>query len=1732
MRNNICKAVLLSLLFMSIPIMAQKEVTKGSDKLLSQSTFKAKEYNDCLLKIKKPGRYSIQVKSKQGTRIEIVDKMAGPFASNGIVGKKDGRLDLILDSSVYKIRIYSHKKGIGKVKLKIFPFQEKQQLSNIVDLPFIHNLELYQYRLKDIEQKSLWINIRKRQVLRLEILGRNIKDARLWKDGTWLVDASPTITQYEPYEGQPMTYLEFHHDLNPGLYLFTCYGGEPLKWANENNKNPLYIRMGIPDIGRNGQHLISISPFGRDTFIVDKKTNFFQIIRKDKKPTTLFLKSLKKTSSRFSQYGKRAYINKKSRDPWCIIKGSTWSEKQFIIVKGKPGDNIELDYFEQRRYYGLPRKYDKFWVSTIQSAEGKDSIDITGIISKPKLKTPVKALVANVGPEHPIVRKVNILNTFSVYIYIEKGGTYRIDEDPDAGGSGTYQIKPFMVSKPRGYKDPPFQEAKTDFELLKGYYVLFVRPKSKGILLFALYKKEGFLTTLSRSIFSKQGINEHFKGESLSTRQTLIWPCVKLPFIPYRYQYYTLWLNKRPYVETGVIVRKLPMNLDTSLPVMLNPGQSVPIKIECDKRSYIDVYGGSYKLTINGEKFFKQAIINKGIHNLEIKNMGTKICLYTLKTRSVDIYIPTKPVIKKIDEVYQVIVSNKPIFKNFDRLEKKSFLLRVKEPGLYRIETLGRMAFSMRVRTRTRTSLFNAKMNGIGRNALVQQYLKPGDYFVTAQTQGKSRGRACIRLKRTELGKPEKLLIKGANSSFVKADTAIRYNFRIKNAGIYHVETYSLGKHIMHRIEDNDGWPLYVPGKYRAIERYFNKGTYTYYSLPIEIDSQRTTFVYKKPKKRIISGKGPHILELNKSINNIWLEQKGRAKDIYQVKIPALAEFSLNVTNNMKASIYLKNGKNVKETKFGKWSGELSSGIYEIRVISPEKNNKVPYTITLQTKYLVPGLKQKIYHLPATLNVSVSKDLFVDISSFGQTDVKAYLWDKDSNTLITKNDDKPNDWNFKISCRLKAGLYKLKLVSIGSSSGSFEVKMDQRDYKELKKVNIPFVLNEKLGEEVLQIPFLTCENESLINFNTKNSENIKLAIMKGDVLIAEAKAHIYIPLPSKKNYVLYVWNEGNIVKEGNKVLIEGKPIKLKDITFDKNHIKLATPDAIRFQNNNRLSYCFNTSSKRTYYSSELERPCLILDGFVKGTKNMNGWLVSEDGKPITIQPFDVKAEQPVKVMLEKVAISFSIKQTQKAPMLLKLKSIKSIVGAMVFPENNLPENHVQWPGMLAKEAQTLVGIPGYGKYHGYIWKTDKTPLVTSENIKEAVQERVSIYLNSYPIQETRDLRNVSNLEANIPAGHSFLLLSEHKEQILNMVLTKGLVAFSWSLNRPFDIVSSLNKNRECQIKVNGKNLFVLNTSNHPGLFRVEKMEKSYTESDKFDLKNGFEKLFKKPGKLRFKINEIPENKQLFIAGDIVKSSFWGSDGLIYNSIYSRNPFDTFRYNVKQGYVEVDHNEGFVKIWQASLNDYAKTFIGKFEKAHIEEFHNNRGDMTGISQVWPFSLEKPCFISVKTSAPVVLALLYQDKLLQMSVCYENKRCELNQYLQPGNYKLFTRPINGLSGEGILKLNKITPVDINNDLHLIGPGEIQVYRFSVNKQSSVGVGLKTESDNLEAYLYDEKSTLISKGALIFNKLKPGKYILVVRAHGTPVQYYPIILGAQGTRKGVPEDVIRKYKKEENQ
>ena len=89
-----------------------------------QTEFAAHGMNETLLHISVPGRYSLQVQSDQGTKIEIVDRMAGPFAAAGSAGEWDGRLDLLLDKGTYKIRLHSHEEGVGTLKLAVHPFVE------------------------------------------------------------------------------------------------------------------------------------------------------------------------------------------------------------------------------------------------------------------------------------------------------------------------------------------------------------------------------------------------------------------------------------------------------------------------------------------------------------------------------------------------------------------------------------------------------------------------------------------------------------------------------------------------------------------------------------------------------------------------------------------------------------------------------------------------------------------------------------------------------------------------------------------------------------------------------------------------------------------------------------------------------------------------------------------------------------------------------------------------------------------------------------------------------------------------------------------------------------------------------------------------------------------------------------------------------------------------------------------------------------------------------------------------------------------------------------------------------------------------------------------------------------------------------------------------------------------------------------------------------------------------
>ena len=421
---------------------------------LEQTEFDAHGMNETLLHISVPGRYSLQAQSDQGTKIEIVDRMAGPFAAAGSAGEEDGRLDLLLDKGTYKIRLRSHEKGVGTLKLAVHPFVEISSSDKLLPLD---TYQIESSSLEDLQQQSFWLHLKKRRILRLEAIGRNLKDCRLWRDGVWLEDIKPSFSTYEPVNGQPMGYAEFYHDLNPGVYRLTFYGGAALAWTDDPGTHPFSLRMGYRRLGSSGKQILTLSPFGRDAYVAPAKSDFFQISRADKKATRL---SVRRWDNKASRHGgrDRAAITKESRNPWAVVQTREQKKRdKWVTVQGNPGDRVVLTYFTKKREtFSFSQNKGDYWISFPTFSRGTQHYRRDGNYESPEQKTPVGSQALRVGSKTPLVTgKFNLLGDTSLFLKLEDAGTYVIEEDEASGASGRYRIEPFMVRKPRNYRSPP-----------------------------------------------------------------------------------------------------------------------------------------------------------------------------------------------------------------------------------------------------------------------------------------------------------------------------------------------------------------------------------------------------------------------------------------------------------------------------------------------------------------------------------------------------------------------------------------------------------------------------------------------------------------------------------------------------------------------------------------------------------------------------------------------------------------------------------------------------------------------------------------------------------------------------------------------------------------------------------------------------------------------------------------------------------------------------------------------------------------------------------------------------------------------------------------------------------------------------------------------------------------------------------------------------------------------------
>lgn len=1706
--------VLVGITF-SASVYGQAELSR-----LEQTEFTAQGANETLLHISVPGRYSLQAQSDQGTEIVIVDRMAGPFAAAGSVGEQDGRLDLLLDKGTYKIRLRSHEEGVGTLKLAVHPFVEIGSADKLLSLD---TYQIENSSLEDLQQQSFWLHLKKRQILRLEAIGRNLKDCRLWRDGVWLEDIKPRFSTYEPVNGQPMGYAEFYHDLNPGVYRLTFYGGAAPAWADDSGEHPFSLRVGYRKLGSSGKQIITISPFGRESYVIPAKTDFFQISRADKKETRL---SVKRWRDKASRHGgrDRASITKESRNPWAVVRTRDNKQDKWVTVQGNPGDRVVLTYFLDDREFSI--KGGNYWISSLHSAEGRDFIDVTGIISHPKQETPVEAQVLPVGLNTPLVTgKFNLLGETNLFLKLEDAGTYVIEEAEASGAKGRYRIEPFMVRPPRSYRSPPFQSPGEALELTRGFYRLTIRPDSKGILSFILRRKDVAAGNL--------------QTDSRSRKQGLLLPSVNLP---QPREPYTLQLNRRYNVAAGIIIRSLPMDLSEPLPVILNPGQSAPVFISVRQRSTLVTEKDKetpFLLTAGERTLNTDSILSPGSHKLNLKNAGTDTTLFTLKT------IPAEPPSEltledlkdrlETPEPFPQLTEQKPLYVNFERKQKQHFTLMVEEPSLYRLETSGRLATQLTVRTALITQLFTAKQNGIGRNALVQRYLRPGVYQITVQTQGQSRGRAGIHLRRTPLRVEEGLTTGVVKKAHLKPDVALRYTLTIDEPGQYHLETFGLGKTFANRLEDKEGWLLTKRrGRETTIE-HFEPGVYHYYSLPLPVESTRITTLRRIAEKQERVGKGPHPVSFNETVKMMWREEEVRLPDIFTKEITAPVDVAIDLSGGMEGVIRPRGeaGEGKKITGGSTWQDTLQPGQYEIAVKSIRENNLLPYTLRIGTAQLIPGLRQSV-DLPADLTVRLGQPGIVDLFSFGPTDVKASLWDETGTRLLAQNDDVPNDWNFRISQRLTPGRYLLKLVPVGRNHGTVEVTMKFREQHVLPEQGLPpFMVEENLGETVLAIPFRIDNANSIVGITVDTPQlqagngtgELGVALLKGARTLYEGTidgdqaSAFYIPLQGQTSYQILLWELGNFAGE---VMLEVAPVMLKPVAVLREQTELmwppyAEPIALELTDADQSSYWAHESTGAPLqFSSMLERPFeTVMDAPVV-MNDGRGWLILspyEKTQHLTLEPFALATGATKTVKLGQLPFAFDLENETNGPLLLEVDSIGGQIGAMSYVSEDQFGSKFHWSGMGLAPSKTVAAVPGKGKYRAKIWGARKTDEM----------EKVHLSTRTFRQAERIKFGKTLSYEGPITSGSAKTFVLDSSRQTYELLLTGGLVAFVWD-GKQTRVLVVAHDNTQQLITVPGGELFIVNRGDEAGLFRVKRWREPVETVQEFDSKQGFEGVFAETGTVSLQIGKVKDQKALFVAGDAVEGRLLGNDGIIREG-------DRFQAHRARGILELSYEPGYVKVWEANPQEKDWAFMGK-KPRRVKGLSNGLAKLENRSQRWMFDLKRPAYIIADVDAPGVTALLADQKVLNMSIGSGSKGRQLRYFLPPGDYQLWTRPLKGIAQTGKIHLLKIFPkaLDTASDSpRLIRPGEIQVFTFNVTVKGKVGVGIRTESDQLDAKLYDNQFKRLASSPVMIQEMEPGAYLLTVETipeASAPIQYTPVVLGHTGSKQEIPERVISKY------
>ena len=1685
-----------------------------------------------LLHTERFGRYAVLARSRQGAALQLVDRMAGPGAVAGEVGQRDGRLDVFLDQGTTKLLVHGHPEAQGEVQLEAHGFDEL----NTGLAPILDELQLVESDLGDFQQRSWWLPVNQRQRVVLEAAGRHLADLRIWRDGTWLIEATPSCTVIDPSEGKPLLRCQLTAVLEPGLYLLSAYGGPSQPWSEAGAERPLWLRSGTPKLGDAGRQRDELGPFGEDRFLVPGKADLFRLELPEAREAGISVVSWDEDQP-FRTGGYTGRIQEESVPPVAQVTTSRHEGWNLVTIRGQAGQPYVLQHFPVARSLETITAREPFWLSTLHAGAVDDSLEPTAILVREHRRERkvelVHAEVVELGQGQAFQRRFNLLETATLFVKIDQDGSWAVNiDDPKA----RITVEPFMVRYPEHYQRPDSQDGSSRWSLDAGYHIVTIVPHRVGVAELTI-KPHGLLDSVLDVVGMERG------RELRASRAGARFPELQLdPSWDY-----SLYSNLVPGVRMGLIQRALPLDLSQPLPVALAPGEVLPLTItlaEAGTLRLVDDAGKLLDIATDGKSWMTQPELRRGNRTVNLRNPGAGAVVATLRFEPASKRSGAPPNPIAMDELalipeFPLITADAPATFDLERDGQATFRLRVDEPALYVLESTGLLATQGWVRTRTVLSLASASENGTGRNFLIQSYLGTGEYQVTVQARGRSRGHAGLRLRSTALEDGGELAHGLPARATVPAGDGLVYGFSVAEQGLYEISAIGEQRGFRCRLEDSDGWPVERPGGQLPSTRALDPGDYRLVLLPEPVQTRRVTSVAPVAQELSFEGHGPHALPLGRTVQHTWLEpQDGseRTPDRWRFTLPAQAPLAIRLGQDVAGEIRPLDGQQLdtgaaRISPGQAWRAELPMGAYELQVRAARRDHGLPYSVQVQPEPLVVGTSRQL-RVPTTIDVAVGADGLVELASVGDRDVRARLMSLDGG-LLASSDDRPEDWNFQLVERLEAGTYRLRLDPVGASHARTTVSMSAPAERQVEALRPGVERSLEPGDEVLLVPLEGLDRVEIIGVRATSTESVGLAL--------EAQrdgAWVHVAEDAGRSALA-------LARSG-----EAQAWRLRLWSLDRrgNPVKLAlAPPTVRRASESQLSRGATLSASRATLPAaaalkvSLDRPglvaiqgdalswcpypgeaCVPVDNGLVAPMEPVLWLVAalrEPGMSASVVGQRVAlasaAEATAPVHLGPGAqVTADIERDLAGPVLVFASAVVGQPGVQVLDWYASPSLPQPGEGMdVGDRAAVAVSLDA------------RDPALLAWDADGAQADGIELRLQATRfVEPLPEVAPPGSMDIAIPAGAARAWALPGQPVLLRISLSTGVVAVlegqrgveatAWAQRAP----------REIELRSDATRLLVLNPSDLPGRVALDVIP-GVPPAEAMRFGKPFERRSIRAGSFRLDLPPASHGDTLHLRGAVAQGVIVDAEGRVQRGLDLSVP-------TVGGTVEIHHRDGDLLAWIDRPGQEGEGLWGELSSPWVvDPTTPSVTELTGASALLSFEPQRPVALHLRSAQALVVGVQHGDGPLRVEA---HPVADAVDLLLPGGPSVVQlRPMGASELRGTLEISSSPIATIGEGLGpelLLAPGDTRFFSFQVERRGPVGLGVRAEADTVELRLLSASGQEQGRGLAQMPTLEPGTWLLAVTLSpgAEPVRLQPVVVGIELPDTGPPEEVVERYQR----